>query len=36
VEALSPAILDWPDAEGFFNVNDPEDLRAAEERLSRT
>jgi molybdenum cofactor guanylyltransferase len=35
VEALAPAILDWPDETAFFNVNTPEDLRHAE-ALSRT
>ncbi|MCW3067328.1 MAG: hypothetical protein JWN32_4500, partial [Solirubrobacterales bacterium] len=36
VAALAPTILEWPDAEPFFNVNDAEDLRRAEARLSRT
>jgi molybdopterin-guanine dinucleotide biosynthesis protein A len=36
VEAMAPAILDWPDAEPFFNVNDVEDLRRAEARAPRT
>ena len=26
VEAMDPAILDWPDERPFFNVNSPEDL----------
>jgi molybdenum cofactor guanylyltransferase len=26
VEAMGPAILDWPDERAFFNVNTPEDL----------
>jgi molybdopterin-guanine dinucleotide biosynthesis protein A len=26
VEAMSPAVLDWPDERAFFNVNAPEDL----------
>jgi molybdopterin-guanine dinucleotide biosynthesis protein A len=26
VEAMAPAILDWPDERAFFNVNTPEDL----------
>jgi molybdenum cofactor guanylyltransferase len=27
VEAMSPAVVDWPDERAFFNVNAPEDLR---------
>ena len=36
VEAMAPAILDWPDAAAFFNVNDADDLARAEARLIRT
>jgi molybdopterin-guanine dinucleotide biosynthesis protein A len=27
VEAMAPAVLDWPDERAFFNVNAPRDLR---------
>ena len=34
VAAMSPRIVDWPDDEPFFNVNQPEDILQAAELLS--